>query len=174
MAISTRQRWLVYVVAAVLTLVAMRWAGGQDRAAPEAARSERPAHEAARAEPALVAAAPELNLEKLARREHDAPGGDLFKPSSWQAIAQEEARKSAPPPPPPKPQAPPLPFKFLGKLVEDERTLVFLVRDDRNFIVKAGDTIEGAYRVDEIADAAMTFTYLPLKQQQSLALGGAN
>jgi hypothetical protein len=177
MAISRRSRWLLYAVAAVLTLIAVRWAGGDERTATDAQpparaeRSERPA----RADGAAAETAPDVNIEKLPRRAHEAPGGDLFKPNSWQAIAQEEARKQAPPPPPPpKPTAPPLPFKYLGKLVEDERTLVFLVRDDRNFIVRAGDTIEGTYRVDEIAEQSMTFTFLPLKERQVLALGGQN
>lgn len=171
-AISARQRWLVYVVAAVLTLVAMRWAGGQDREAPPEAASGRPARETpARVEPV---AAPDVNLDRLARRAHDRPSGDLFKPNSWREIALAEARRSAPPSPPPKPQAPPLPFKYMGKLVEGERTLVFLTRADRNHIVKAGDTIDGDYRVDEVGEQSITLTYLPLGERQHLALGEGN
>ena len=71
--------------------------------------------------------------------------------------------------PPPRPEAPPLPFTYLGKLVEDGRTTLFLAREDRNYVVRAGDTIDGTYRIEEIRDAAAVFVYLPLKSKQTLA-----
>jgi hypothetical protein len=67
--------------------------------------------------------------------------------------------------------APPLPFQVIGKQLEGERWTVFLARQDRTYAVSAGDEIEGSYRVDNVVPPVMTITYLPLKQQQTLAVG---
>ncbi len=47
MAIPAKQRWIIYAVALALTLVAVRWAGGQDGAENSVAAA-RPADEAAK------------------------------------------------------------------------------------------------------------------------------
>ena len=83
-----------------------------------------------------------------------------------------------PPPPPPKPvaqapaAAPPLPYTVIGKKLEDGAWQVFLRRDERILVVKTLDTIDNAYRVDEIRPPVMTLTYLPLQQRQTLPIGG--
>lgn len=76
-------------------------------------------------------------------------------------------------PPPPPPQAPQLPFSYLGKELVDGRLEVFLSRQDRTFIVREDDVIEGTYRVEKISPPTMVLTYLPLKQQQTLSIGNA-
>ena len=85
-----------------------------------------------------------------------------------------------PPPPPPKPiaqapvmVAPPLPYTVIGKKLEDGAWQVFLRRDERILVVKTLDTIDDAYRVDEIRPPVMTLTYLPMKQRQTLPIGGS-
>lgn len=78
-----------------------------------------------------------------------------------------------PPLPPPPPQAPQMPFAYLGKELVDGRLEVFISRQDRTFIVREEDVIEGTYRVDKISPPTMVFTYLPLKQQQTLSIGNA-
>ncbi len=115
--------------------------------------------------------APELDLEQLARAAQVATTADLFEPRSWAELTAQEARQSAPPPPPPPPDAPPLPYAYMGKLVDGANASVFLMKGDRNYIVRSGDTIDGAYRVDEVGDQSMTLTYLPLDTKQSLAVG---
>lgn len=87
-------------------------------------------------------------------------------------------RNWTPPPPPPpantsaaRPVAPPLPFAFLGKKFEDDEWQVFLGVDDKLYIVKEADLITETYRVDAIRPPTMTFTYLPLHQQQTLVIG---
>ena len=172
MAIPAKQRWIIYAVALALTLVAVKWAGGQDGAENSVAAA-RPADEAAkppRSAPAAAAAterAPELRLDLLGSRTSPAPTGDPFQSRSW-APAPDPVEASRPRRPPPPPQAPPLPFAYLGKLVEDATTTVFLARQDRNYVVRAGDTIDGTYRVERIADDGLVVTYLPLKIQQTL------
>ncbi|MHA6880932.1 hypothetical protein [Ralstonia pseudosolanacearum] len=76
-----------------------------------------------------------------------------------------------PPAPPPKPTAPPLPFVVIGKKWEDGQWQVFLERNEETFVVKAGDTFDGQYRVDSIAPPSMILIYLPLKTRQTLTIG---
>jgi len=177
MAIPAKQRWIIYAVALALTLVAVRWAGGQDGAenGVAAARQADEAAKPARGAPAGAAATervPEVRLDLLGSRTSPAPAGDPFQARSWAPAPEPEpaSRRRLPPPPP---QAPPLPFAYIGKLVEDATTTVFLARQDRNYVVRAGDTIDGTYRVERIADEALVVTYLPLKIQQTLPFGEA-
>jgi Tfp pilus assembly protein PilP len=85
------------------------------------------------------------------------------------------ARRPEPPPEmkrkPEPPRAPPLPFQFFGRMVENGTTMVFLNRQDDVFAVKAGDTIGSTYRVEEINGSEIVLTYLPLKQRQTLPIG---
>ena len=69
----------------------------------------------------------------------------------------------------PVPQPPPLPFSYMGKLVEGKVTTIFLTHDDENYIARLGDTINERYRVEEIGEDQMVLTYLPLKRRQHLA-----
>ena len=173
MAMPSRARWLLLGIALALTLVAARLVGREDEGPPPATPEAR----AARA-PGTASERPservEIELDRLAARKGVAPASDPFRALTWQSVAQEEARKNAPPPPPPPPpQAPPLPFTYMGKLIEDGRIVVFLTQGDRNHIVRQGDTIDGTYRVDAVTEQRLALTYLPLKQKQELAFGGA-
>ena len=107
----------------------------------------------------------DLDLDKL-HRELPPPGtADPFAPRSF-----------APPPPkmaeaaPSKPSAPPLPFTYVGKVIDGGKTSVFVARGDENYSLEKGQTIGGAYRVDRITESAVTFTYLPMKTRQTLHL----
>ncbi|MGH8706955.1 MAG: hypothetical protein ACREVD_02710, partial [Burkholderiales bacterium] len=68
------------------------------------------------------------------------------------------------------PVAPPLPFRYLGKVVDGERTAVFLARQDEHFLAVPGGTLAGEYRVEEITPAAITLVYLPLGTRQSVPI----
>lgn len=92
-----------------------------------------------------------------------AAAANLFRAQSW-------LPPPPPPPPPPKPQAPPLPFTYLGHLAEDKGIALFLGRQQRTLIVRTGDSIDGTYRVDAITAQRAVFTYLPLDIQQPLIL----
>lgn len=71
---------------------------------------------------------------------------------------------------PEPPKAPPLPFTYLGQLQEGGRIVLFLGRGQNTLIVRGGDTVEGAYRVEQITPARATFVYLPLDESQHLSL----
>ena len=169
MAIPARQRWVIYAIVLALALTAVRWAGGQDRAEPrttvayQAERPDRPARDAA----AKAEAVPEVRLDWLERRAVALPAGDPFQARSWEP-EQQAVRPNLPPPPP---QAPPLPYTYLGRMIDDEQTTVFLTRQDRNYVVRLGDTLDGTYRVEEIVPEGLVLTYLPLGAEQTLPFG---
>jgi hypothetical protein len=69
------------------------------------------------------------------------------------------------------PHAPPLPFKFIGRYVEDGQTSFFLQSREQDIVVKVGDTVEQIYRVEAMTATALTFTFIPLSQKQTLDIG---
>lgn len=89
---------------------------------------------------------------------------DLFSARSWAPPAAAAA-------PPPPPIAPPVPFAFLGKKLEDGAWEVYLSRADHSFVVREGSVLEGTWRVDRIEPPSLTLTYLPLTLSQTLAIG---
>ncbi|MEO8387799.1 hypothetical protein [Polaromonas sp.] len=118
-------------------------------------------------EPVILALEPRNRL--IGEPGSSKAAGGLFSSQSW-------TPPPPPPPPPPKPPpptAPPLPFTYLGKKIEDNKWEVYLARADQTFIVREQTIIEGSYRVDSIKPPMLTLTYLPLKQGQTLTIGGA-
>ena len=77
----------------------------------------------------------------------------------------------APAPAPPPPSAPPLPFTFIGKSLQDGVWQVYLARGDRTYLVRDKEVIDGTYRVDAIKPPVLTLTYLPLDKVQQLNIG---
>ena len=148
-------------------------AGGADRQAssvaplPSAVRSAAALHE-----PAVL---------RIHSRDADAQDGDnaglfasLHGSEPGRGIAPEvpvPVVQSATPPAP-EPQAPPLPFRVLGRYVEDGETVVFLAHNDRNLAVRVGDTIAEHYRVEGMQRGVLNLVYLPLNQTQTLEVGG--
>jgi hypothetical protein len=69
------------------------------------------------------------------------------------------------------PSAPPVPFKYIGKLYGDDEYTVFLHLNGRNISVKTGDTIAQSYKIEEINPPLMSATYLPLNIKQTIDIG---
>ena len=105
-----------------------------------------------------------LDLSKLERAQADAPAADPFAPKSF-APPQAPQRQATQA----KPESPPLPFRYLGKLIEDGKLSVFLANGNESLIARAGERV-GDYRVDKVTESEVQFTYLPLKTKQSLPL----
>lgn len=178
MKLNPRQRWLILGSLLAATIGAGLWL---DDEAPEAATSARerrapkPVPEASTATPlvGLALAQPDA-AEKMDENESDEDIDkikdeaesliDPFRPATWYV--------APPPPPPEKPRAPRLPFKYLGRLVEDGSVRVFLSDQDRHLIVKSGEVVNGNYKVEKIGDGQIVFVYLPLKERQVLPTGG--
>lgn len=169
MSIGRKQRWAVLIALLGLTLSAAAWVSQEDEAA-EPVRAARPVPvQNVVAHPARdkTEAATDLKMNKLQRETKDEVAADLFEVKSWYV--------PPPPPkpmPPPPPSAPPLPFVYMGKTIEEGQLTVFLTKQERNYVVKVGDTLDGMYMVEEASPRMMTLVYLPLNIKQTLMIGG--
>lgn len=166
--VSPKLAILLAVLAAVGGFVIVSRAG--DPAAP----SPRPAAKSAAkpsAGPATPqqAAAPGATLpERAGLSETQSP---LFSSQSWEPPPPPVVVQ--PPAPPPKPVAPPLPYTFAGRMLQDGQVYVFLARGDSVVTAKQGDVIDGVYRVDGVTESEVALTYVPLNQKQSLTVASS-
>jgi hypothetical protein len=139
------------IIAAAVTVVAGVVAG-----------RERPALEIIH-ERAKPVADDGIDVGKLRRGEATVPQSDPFARNFGQEKPAQVANAVA------KPAAPPLPFQYFGRLTENGKTEVYVMRGDELITLAPGQKI-GDYRVEQIADASISFTYLPLKMKQTLDL----
>ena len=111
-------------------------------------------------------AASDTAILRLLPRETLIGGDDRFGTAENALFARQDWT-----PPPPPPTAPPLPFTFFGKSLQDGTWEVYLARGDRTYLVRDQTTIDGTYRVDAIRPPVLTLTYLPLEQVQQINIG---
>src|SRR5215213_8208327 len=104
------------------------------RAAPELHAAAAPAR-APSAEP--QGEQPGLALPERALAESRAP---LFSSQSWQPPPPKVVAR---PGPAPVPMAPPVPYRFVGRMLQDGQLSVFLANGDSVITAKQGDTIDG-------------------------------
>jgi hypothetical protein len=90
---------------------------------------------------------------------------DPFQTMAWYVPPRPQAVK------PPRPQAPPVPYKYFGKLMEGDAPQAFLYQGDRVIVAKVGEVLANTYRVENIAPEAVSFTYLPLGTRQTVLFG---
>jgi hypothetical protein len=118
---------------------------------------------------------PALALESLEQRNEPGAGQDLFQSHTWNvptALPKPGTKEQASAPP--APAAPPFPFAYIGRIEQDGETLIFLTKEDRNYIAKDGEVIDGNYRLEQIGPRQITFTYLPLGVRQALQIEESN
>lgn len=169
---SARSRWVLWLI----LLSGLAWLVALDRRAPGAADIAapvtRPAPSATRpaaAQPAVTVRDPIPRDRLVPTRAEPQRPRDLFAAHSW------APPPAAPPPPPPAvalapppPPAPP-PFTYLGKQLDDRGWQVYLGRGELAMIVRAGDTIEGGWRVESIRPP--TLTMVRGQQPHQIAIG---
>ncbi len=117
----------------------------------------------------------DLDLDRLNRPKKETAPQDLFASRSWlpapaAAAANIAAQKPAPPP---APSAPPLPFRYLGQMEDNDRLTVFLERGPEALSASVGDVLDGMYRIDRISESDVQFVYLPLGTKQVLSVPAA-
>ena len=112
-------------------------------------------------------AAMDLNVDNLIRPRLKASKSDPFTTF----VPKPRVVPTVEAPPPPAPVAPPLPFTFLGRMVENDNTVLFLSRQDQSYSVKMNSVLDKDYRVVQISNDQVVFTYLPLNIQQTLSFG---
>lgn len=167
---SQRKRWLILGPLLLATLAAVALVEDDDPATP-APRERRVAAQAGdrsrEVQPeSPLALADFLNLPDADEASDENEQSDPFRIKSWVV--------TPPPAPPPAPTAPPLPFKYLGRILDEGRYTVFLSQENKYLIAREGDRIGNDYRVESITENRMTVLYEPLKQVQELVMGSGD
>lgn len=130
-----------------------------------------PPRPSAGAVPSPAAAAPKDSARLVARARAEPTKVDLFAPRQWQ-----------PPPKEPAPvvqraaevvKAPPLPFQYLGMVMDGPDIQVFVSRGALTHLLRKGD-VQADYKVEKITPSEMMLVYLPLNEKQRLQFGSAN
>ncbi|HSX94384.1 MAG TPA: hypothetical protein VLG41_15760 [Hydrogenophaga sp.] len=161
------------------TLAATWYAAGIDSSASSDETVGVP-ERAARPLPTGVVPATVITGEAVAAPVAPTPSqGERMAPPREPLMAPRGWLPPAPPPPAmvaaPPPTAPPLPYRYLGRLEGGEGgTTIFLAEASnpsaRPLAVRAGERF-AQYQVDGISARGMTLTYLPLNQKQQLLFG---
>lgn len=179
----TAQRQRVLLVLALLVTLALVWFAPEDTT-PQVAQSGGKSAKARAPAPATVARAQAAGAPRgaassavrppLTLRER-VPADEIlnvFVASSWyRPPPPPPPTPPVAPPPPPAPVTPPLPFTYMGQLIEDGKPVYILARADRVVTVQPGDNIDKTYRLDSASGGVLTFVYVPLGTKQTLATG---
>jgi hypothetical protein len=127
---------------------------------PEAAKV--PARQSGEASaPGPLAALPER--ETIGKRR-----GEAFAARSW--TPPPSRAPAAAPVAAPVPVPPPMPYRVAGQVVRGDGAHVVLAKGDAVLAVREGDTLDGGYRVESIAEDRVTLHYLPLGVRHELAV----
>jgi len=160
---TPRSRHILLYGTALATLAAVVFAPPEQETVQPAHLAPKPQAEA----DAAPIVAPSEALKPIPRNGLANEPNDMFlvdRPPPSIPAATASARQ-------PVPVAPPLPFTYMGKMVENGALTVFLTREDKPYVVHAGDVLDNQYRIDAIRPPSIELTYLPLKQKQLLSMG---
>lgn len=91
---------------------------------------------------------------------------DLFAP-----IVAKKARVADAPAAPVVPVAPPLPFTFVGKMIENGRVKIFLQEGETLHTVSEGEMLGNRYKVLGVDNGKISLLYLPLNVTQTINVG---
>ncbi len=101
----------------------------------------------------------------------------------WPAPPQAQLAAWAPPAPPPAPPAPPslgvrdepqapvapsFPYQLIGRLEEGGVSRALLSGGSRSLSAKAGDVIDGQWRVEQVGPSGLSLIWLPGQQPQTI------
>jgi len=111
--------------------------------------------------PSPLAALPER--ETIGKRR-----GEAFAARSW--TPPPTRAPAAAPVAAPVPLPPPVPYRVAGQVVRGDGAHVVLAKGDAVLAVREGDTLDGGYRVESIAEDRVTLHYLPLGVRHNLAV----
>lgn len=180
-------------IALLLTIAAVIWVEQEDQETLDETQSALPIKDSSKSSMQKKEAT-SLSLYSIGQRKFNTEADDIFAAMSWEpkrtstsgdrsifgTISSEEGaedpftamikRAKSKPEPAPTPVAPPLQFKYLGKVIEGKVTRVFLALADKNHVVGIGERIDNQYRVERISDETVEFTYLPLRIKQTLLI----
>ena len=180
MALATRQRWMLYGLAGLLTVAAMVAVGPDE--ADDTAATVAPVRREARpvmGTPGAVRA-PALALVPLPARPFSAAGRSPFDEepvappaaaaANAAAAAAARAAAAAAPQQPVAETAPALPFHFLGRWQEGGVSTVFVSHGGRGLPAVEGRPLTPHYLVEHIGEREMQLRHVPTGTRQTLAL----
>lgn len=145
-----------------LTLAGSYWVSRED--AEQVARTDKSPAASGSLSSRRTGMHAERAQDSLGEAQHDA-----FAARDWTPPPPQ--RPKLPPPPTLPPTAPPVPYRFLGKWKEDGQLVVYLLSGNQTYPVKGGELLNGQWRVDEVNERSIRFTYVPLDQTASLNIG---
>jgi hypothetical protein len=90
----------------------------------------------------------------------------LFGSTTWVAPPKPAAASAAP-----APQAPPLPFTYVGKRFDGVHWEVFVNRGTDTLILRENEVVDGTYRIESVKPPQISVLYLPMNEHQALAIG---
>jgi Cohesin domain len=118
-------------------------------------------------------APPAERLDLPDRRGLSGAQGELFAAPPPPA-PKSVAKKAQPPAPvPAAPVAPPMPYRFAGKIINGSEQELFVAKGDSVIPVKVGDTLDGLYKVESISAERIEIVYLPLGTRDRIAVSSA-
>ena len=189
---AEKKRKLLLGAALVATLIAVVMVGDEEDAVQpvQSVASDQSSSRSRNARSNDTQRSDYLAIDQLGTRKFSAQTSELFRSTTWLAqrpkvekrpnpFAQARAKAQA------KAQAdllkkqaqqkinetpPPLDFKYLGKVVEGNKTKVFLAQADEYHVVRLGGRVNKKYRVDGVSNEAVTLTYIPLGARQKLMI----
>lgn len=161
-----------FVIALIATVLAVWYVSGiEDDAGDAAGLVAEPRTARSMAATARTAAVEQGSaIAALPVRTAADVGHDLFAAHSFLPPPPKVSVQAGPPP---APVAPPLPFRYQGRMTEGSATVVFLAQGERMLVARQGDLLNNQYRVESVTPTAVTFMFEPLKQRQTLSIGNA-
>ena len=120
--------------------------------------------------PARSASATADALQLPGQRSLERSRGELFNAPPPKPKPKPPQVVEAPPPPP---VAPPVPYRFAGKVRKGGEEEVLVAKGEFVFPVKVGDTLDGMYRIESIGNDRIEVVYLPLGSQDRIMVSSA-
>ena len=171
---TARQRWIVLLGILALTVGAALYPTQQEApvAAVHVARPATPpkplpaANPVASKQTVAVIASADATLPELQ--------DDPFATVDW--------NKPPPPPPPPKvvpivsapppaPVEPAMPYKFMGRMEDqDGNTVVYLARGQDSIVAHEGDQLDADYKLVSVTEHKLSIAYLPMNHTHDIPL----
>ncbi|MBL8278942.1 MAG: hypothetical protein JNL93_19770 [Pelomonas sp.] len=167
-------RQIALGAALAATLAATAWVATRpDDDAPAVAAA--PVRRAAPAASSAMAAVPSASAASSAGVR--APWAEVTPAqlAAWQPPPPPPPPPAPPPvapPPPPPPVAPPAPYQMIGRVVEGEGAkaveVALLTGPNKAVSAKAGDVIDGQWRVEQVTTSGVRLTWLPGQLPQNI------
>lgn len=101
-----------------------------------------------------------------------ATDADPFKPVSF--LPPPPKVIEAVPTSTPKPVAPPLPYRYFGRMADVEgKVLTYLTRDREMIPIQENQVLDNVYHIDSVTDSQIVMTYIPLDEKSVITIQSA-